>query len=264
MKKIAVMCAMIIALSSCIVLPISAADEYFVNTQVAAGKLKSKSESSKSPTAKKTKDNDKASSSKDTATSKKADSTKDAASSKKADETKDIDTTTDGEEVLKSAFKSTDGSNFVVVSGANFKGGVEKQIMQQINEVRRENGLEPLIFDAALQSAARIRARELYKAGPNKFAHKRPNGDKWSTVITTDVPILFHDAGENLCMTEYNDPSITYATSADFYMEQWINSPAHYDNIVRENFTHAGVAVYVGKKNGITYGYAATIFGTPK
>ena len=144
------------------------------------------------------------------------------------------------------------------VSGMNFRSEVEKDLLALINEEREAEGLDPVKMDGDLQSAARIRSRELCKTG--HWDHTRPNGDSWSTVITEDVPVKFAAAGENLCMTEYDDPSVDNAYSADFYMDRWLNSPSHYDNIIRPNFTHVGIGVYVSERGGVTKGYATTIF----
>ena len=140
----------------------------------------------------------------------------------------------------------------------NFRSEVEKDLLALINEEREAEGLDPVKMDGDLQSAARIRSRELCKTG--HWDHTRPNGDSWSTVITEDVPVKFAAAGENLCMTEYDDPSVDNAYSADFYMDRWLNSPSHYDNIIRPNFTHVGLGVYVSERGGVTKGYATTIF----
>lgn len=144
------------------------------------------------------------------------------------------------------------------VTGMNFRSEVEKDLLKLINEEREAKGLDPVKMDDDLQSAARIRSRELCKTG--HWDHTRPNGDSWSTVITDDVPVKYVAAGENLCMTEYNDPDEDSAYSADFYMDRWLNSPSHYDNIIRPNFTHVGIGVYVTERNGVTKGYATTIF----
>ena len=82
------------------------------------------------------------------------------------------------------------------VSGMNFRAKVESEIIELTNEERENNGLSSLQTSENLQAAARIRARELVKAGPKKFAHSRPNGDEWSTVLIEDVPTQFSAAGE--------------------------------------------------------------------
>ena len=146
----------------------------------------------------------------------------------------------------------------VSVTGKNFLSSVEKSILTKINAEREAEGLDALTYDENLRSAARIRSRELCKA--DKFEHKRPNGDEWQTVLEKDVPVQYIAAGENLCMTEYNDPDNDTARDASFWVEQWMNSPPHYENIMRAEFTHAGVGLYYIEKNGMVYAYATMIF----
>ncbi|WP_147539379.1 CAP domain-containing protein [Anaerotruncus rubiinfantis] len=159
--------------------------------------------------------------------------------------------------VAEAAAKEAKSQN-KAVTGSNFYSKVESAIIKKINKERVDNGLEELEYNEDLRSAARIRSRELCKA--RKFSHTRPNGDDWSTVIKEDVPIDFITAGENLCTTEYNDPSANYATSASFWFNEWKDSPPHYENILREDFTHIGVGVYIVEKDGWTRAYATTEF----
>ena len=144
------------------------------------------------------------------------------------------------------------------ISSTNFLSKVEDQVLTLINEERSNQGLSPLASDPDLKTAARIRSKELYKSGT--FAHQRPNGDEWSTVITQDVPVKFITAGENLCTTTYNDPNLDSAYDAQFWFDRWYNSPDHYENMVRPNFTHVGVGIYCMEKDGFIYAYATTIF----
>lgn len=51
------------------------------------------------------------------------------------------------------------------VSGMNFRSEVEKDLLALINEEREAEGLDPVKMDGDLQSAARIRSRELCKTG---------------------------------------------------------------------------------------------------
>ncbi|MCI8492417.1 CAP domain-containing protein [Anaerotruncus colihominis] len=144
------------------------------------------------------------------------------------------------------------------ISSTNFLSKVEDQVLALINEERINQGFSPLTSDPDLKTSARIRSKELYESGT--FAHQRPNGDEWSTVITQDVPIKFIAAGENLCTTAYNDPNLNSAYDAQFWFDRWYNSPDHYENMVRPNFTHVGVGIYCMEKDGFIYAYATTIF----
>ena len=158
----------------------------------------------------------------------------------------------------ETAVKSAAKTETVSVTGKNFLSSVEKSILTKINAEREAEGLDALTYNENLRSAARIRSRELCKA--DKFEHKRPNGDAWQTVLEKDVPVQYIAAGENLCMTEYNDPDNDTAEDASFWVEQWMNSPPHYENIMRAEYTHAGVGLYYIEKNGMVYAYATMIF----
>jgi len=92
------------------------------------------------------------------------------------------------------------------------------------------------------------------------FEHKRPNGDEWHTVVTQDIVIKFIAAGENLAEVEFDDPNGTYHTDAHRWFEQWKNSPPHYANITKPEYTHIGLGVYYEKSNGVTTAVATTIF----
>lgn len=146
----------------------------------------------------------------------------------------------------------------VNVSGANFLSDVESEVLQLQNEERARLGLQPLQYDADLQAAARIRSRELCKAG--MFAHTRTDGREWYTVLKEDVPYAYKSAGENLGTAEYNDPSVHLATDPDFWVDSWIDSPPHYKNMIRSEYNRAGVGIYSVVRDGMTYAYATTIF----
>lgn len=146
----------------------------------------------------------------------------------------------------------------VNVSGANFLSDVESQVLQLQNEERARLGLQPLQYDADLQAAARIRSRELCRAG--MFAHTRTDGRDWYTVLKEDVPYAYKSAGENLGTAEYNDPTVHLATDPDFWVDSWIDSPPHYKNMIRSEYNRAGVGIYSVVRDEMTYAYATTIF----
>jgi len=135
---------------------------------------------------------------------------------------------------------------------------VELQIIDLINAERKSQGLSALTYDANLSKASLIRSKELYQN--SYFAHTRPNGDSWQTVLKVDVPISYTLAGENLAEVEHNMPDYDPALDAAHWFTTWKNSPSHYENIVRSGFTHVGVAIYYQEKNGMVHAYATTIF----
>lgn len=94
----------------------------------------------------------------------------------------------------------------------------------------------------------------------NPWTTIRPNGDSWVTVLTQDLLYAFHHAGENLASVEYNDPSGTYAYDGDYWATTWIESPPHYENMLRDTYTKIGVGIYLAQEGDMTIAYATTIF----
>ncbi|MBO5164209.1 MAG: SCP-like extracellular [Ruminococcus sp.] len=98
-----------------------------------------------------------------------------------------------------------------------------------VNELRAENGLNPVYIVPYLCDTARVRARECI----GTFSHLRPDGSKFSTIIDYNlVPysVLF----ENIA-AGFGTPEET--------MNQWKNSPKHYETMLNPDITHMGVGV---------------------
>ena len=91
-----------------------------------------------------------------------------------------------------------------------------------------------------------------------RFGTTRPDGSSWDTVLSVDVPTPNHGRGENLAMVTASE-RISHRTAADWF-EQWKESPSHYETMMQEAFTHAGVAVCYFMKDGEYYSYAVTLF----
>ena len=103
-------------------------------------------------------------------------------------------------------------------------------VVSLVNQEREQRGISPLEINDTLMEAADIRAYELTE----KFAHIRPDGDSWRTVLD-EVDFDEYYTGENIAMGQ-KSPSIV--------MESWMNSEGHRENILRETFNQIGVGVY--------------------
>ena len=103
-----------------------------------------------------------------------------------------------------------------------------KDILGNINEKRREQGLPDLEWSDELSNVASIRAEEISK----KLSHKRPNGEDWFTALDRDNTKWY---AENLAYN-YPDPSS--------FVEGWMNSPSHRDNLLFNEFRTVGISVY--------------------
>lgn len=98
-----------------------------------------------------------------------------------------------------------------------------------VNELRAENGLNPVYVVPYLCDTARVRARECI----GEFSHLRPDGSRFSSIIDYNlVPysVLF----ENIA-AGYGTPEET--------MEQWKHSEKHFQTMLNPNITHMGVGV---------------------
>ena len=100
------------------------------------------------------------------------------------------------------------------------------------NDYRSKNGLEALAQDSFLMAAAQQRAREL--ADSRSFAHTRPNGEMWTTVLKGHS--LAHVA-ENLGRGQTSASSVIYA---------WQKSSSHNATLLDAKATKVGVGVAKG------------------
>ena len=124
------------------------------------------------------------------------------------------------------------------------KGNNDKivgDILSLCNEEREKLGLGSLTIDEALCQSALIRANEISTEG--NFSHVRPDGSGCFTVLTGEYSF----AGENLATGENDGEKIVSA---------WMASPDHRANIIKPEFTKAGIAIV---NSGDTY-YVAMLF----
>lgn len=128
---------------------------------------------------------------------------------------------------------------------------LENYVFARVNELRSSMGLHTLTSNDTLVEYAYIRAQE----AEVHWAHQRPDGSSWSTVISPeDTSNIL--TGENLTMGAGFEPY----EYADMIFKSWLNSPGHYANMISENHQELGLAVYITE--GGEY-YAAQIFGKP-
>ena len=121
--------------------------------------------------------------------------------------------------------------SLLLLCGCGAKNDGEKfvsDILALCNGQRAEQGASALTLDAELCESALIRANEISTEG--NFSHVRPDGSGCFTVIRGE----FRFAGENLA---------TGGNDAEKTVEAWMNSPDHRANILKPEFTKAGIAV---------------------
>lgn len=132
--------------------------------------------------------------------------------------------------------------------------GFENELLSSVNSERAKLGLEPLSLNSKLSEFALIRAAE---AGV-RWSHTRPDGTSCFTVLDTDPEFRnqLSEAGENLA---WNQTTVTKV------MQDWMNSPGHRANIVKESYNAVGLAcVIVYRDNGSKDHLWAQMFATIK
>lgn len=107
------------------------------------------------------------------------------------------------------------------------QGAAAASVLNLVNQNRLSAGLHSLKLDSSLCQAAQIRANEIVSS----FSHTRPDGRKFSTVLT-DNGIRFTAAGENIAWGQRSPEEV---------MSAWMNSDGHRANIMNQTYTKLGV-----------------------
>ena len=129
---------------------------------------------------------------------------------------------------------------------------VEREIHAEVNERRTARGLDPLGWDQTVASVSRAHSKDM--ADREYFSHTNPDGegphDRYQAVGNGCFAY-----GENIAMSWAGRPvdigegdSVTYTTNeelAEGLVRQWMESPGHRENLLRENWESGGVGVYI-------------------
>lgn len=110
-----------------------------------------------------------------------------------------------------------------------------QEMLESINTERENAGLSPLLLDETVCDYAQIRAQEITES----FSHTRLNGENyWEELGRLGVD--YYPGGENIAAGN----STVSAT-----MNQWMNSPGHKANILKEGIGKVGIG-YVETEGG--------------
>src|SRR4051812_33094848 len=138
-------------------------------------------------------------------------------------------------------------------------GALENRIAILVEEERHK--LDPkarlLAMDAELSKVARARASDM--AAQNYLAHAAPNGETSATLLMKQDAQWQGLLGENLAAQHYTKQGgVTVEDFARRFLDEWLKSPPHKENMVFADYDHAGVGAAV---NGDTV-YVAVLFST--
>lgn len=113
-----------------------------------------------------------------------------------------------------------------------------EQVIALVNQERAKEGLSPLVYDASIEKAALVRAKEIQTS----FSHTRPNGSSFSTVFS-EMGITYRRVGENIAWGQKSPEEV---------VRVWMNSPSHRANIMNANYGRIGVGHLTNAK-GVSY-----------
>lgn len=135
----------------------------------------------------------------------------------------------------------------------------EAEVHEAINDRRREHGVEPLDYNQDLAAAARGHSEDMAARG--YFSHETPEGDD----IGDRYPGSCRSIGENIAQTHWDenvqtDSGVerieTEAELGEAVAEQWMNSPGHRRNLLREGWDSEGIGVALrGSEVYVTQGF---------
>lgn len=124
---------------------------------------------------------------------------------------------------------------------------METQVIEQINQVRRQQGLSELRFNEKLAIVARRYSEKM--AEKNFFSHTSPEGDTMVERVRAEG-VYYIMIGENLFKGTNLSQPVSIA------VDGWMNSPGHRANILRPEYRETGVGVW---RIGNTY-YMTQLF----
>jgi uncharacterized protein YkwD len=137
---------------------------------------------------------------------------------------------------------------------------VEMLVRESINERRADRGLASLSSSASLQEQARLHSEDM--VGHDELAHDLPGSttEERLTMASCDA------GGENVAQTWYQERVDTaegerYTGDEDELAEalvmQWMNSPSHRENLLREEWSETGVGIELTDDDKV---YATQLF----
>ena len=138
-------------------------------------------------------------------------------------------------DVLGKAVTASISSNAEALPKDAVMDDYENQVAAMINNVRVENGLNAIAADGSLNAVAEIRSQDLLNR--NYFSHYTPEGTNVFDVMRSSG-VSFRYSGENLAQS-----APASAGTVEGFLNAWMNSPTHRDNILRAQYTKIGVSM---------------------
>jgi uncharacterized protein YkwD len=124
---------------------------------------------------------------------------------------------------------------------------IERAIHEETNDRRHEHALDSLAYSNHLGTIALHHSRDM--AHREFFAHTNPDGqaaiDRYREYGHSDG-----SAGENIAKI-YPDRTASAEDAARTVVDEWMASPGHRENILRDRFEREGVGVYLAQDGAV-------------
>lgn len=131
---------------------------------------------------------------------------------------------------------------------------VAYHIHQEINERRSQYGVSPINRDTRLDDIAAYHSEDMVEN--NYFAHESPNGESMSDRYSRFGYNCDRGGGENIAQTywktqvETDRGTVYYDSNHELaigIVNQWMNSSAHRENILRGIWRYEGIGISVDR-----------------
>ena len=127
----------------------------------------------------------------------------------------------------------------------------ERRAFDKTNQVRMQNGLSPLVWDADLCRMARANSENMARLG--YFSHVSPGGSRLRDRARAVGILRYSVLGENIAYNQgYDDPG-------SFAVERWMVSPGHRANILSLEFQASAIGAFVAADGSV---YLTQVFLT--
>lgn len=127
---------------------------------------------------------------------------------------------------------------------------LQKAIHRKVNEVRRSEGREALAYSPELAFVAKNHSTDM--AENDYFSHENQDGESSSERVSA-AGLNCRTTGENLAFQDSAGPA---NRTAENVVRQWMNSPGHKANMLRDQWRSEGVGVEINP-NGL---YVTQVF----
>jgi len=143
-------------------------------------------------------------------------------------------------------------NNFNIIRRLNLTATVYPAVLADLtNQDRTTVGVPKLVWNSALEKAAKLKAEDMIKNG--YFAHTSPAGvTPWFWLVKTNYNFIY--AGENLAIDFTESINVENA---------WLNSPKHRENVLNSHFSEIGITAIDGFYQDRNTTFVVEFFGKP-